>query len=155
MRFNKKLLTLSAQFSNSSTAEYAKNAICLLLNNAEKEVNALFNIQDGRADSCQILAIYARYGFKNDCGWIQSFPIRIENGLLFWDLPEGMLPENAEHCLQLFGAISIRRGCFDDDSLTEFVPHPSVLFPSELSDFLDIDEDDSVCFVESHKKTFH
>lgn len=146
---------LAARFKDSFTAACARKAISDSLAAAEKEVSDLFKKKDGVADSSDIYAIYARYGFQNDCGWRQQTPLIQEEVMIFWEIPDGMLVEEAEQLLSAFGAFSVRREDVFDNELLRRVPHPAALFLSEIEDVRDFDEDDLFFGESCEKKILH
>jgi hypothetical protein len=146
---------LEARFKNNPAAEFVKKAVTDTLSSAEKEVTALFERGGGVADSHEVSAVYKRYGFYNDCGWQQSRPIFVEGSTLFWEIPDGMLMEEAEQLLVALGALSVRREDYLDEDLLKNVPHPAALFLSELEELQDFDDDDIVGMEGCDKKTIH
>jgi hypothetical protein len=146
---------LAARFKDVFTATCARKTISDSLTAAEKEVSDLFEKKGGIADSSDIYIIYSRYGFRNDCGWRQETPLSQEDSIIYWEIPDGMMVDEAEQLLLAFGALSVHREDIFDDELLRRVPHPAALFLSEIEDIRDFDEDD-LCFSEScEKKILH
>jgi hypothetical protein len=150
-------LRIEARFNSVSTAENARKAISDALNAAEKEASLLFERQGGMAESRDIAAIYAGFGFKNDCGWQQARPLFLKDATLLWEIPEGMSEEEAEQWLSAYGALSIDREVpVEDDDLMYLVPHPAALFLAEIDETQDFEDDDQALRGEGlEKKTIH
>ncbi len=151
---------ISARYNTISTAEKALKALTETLSAAEKEATLLFERQGGMAESRDIAAIYTKFGFLNDCGWQQTRPIVLRDTTLFWELPEGMVEEEAAEWLTAFGPISIDRDALsDEEDLLGLVPHPAALFLSELDEMQDFDDDEQPSRGEGseglEKKTIH
>lgn len=146
---------LAARFKNNHTAESVQIAVSSTLSAAQNDVAALFDRGGGIAESYEVSAIYTRYGFHNDCGWQQTTPIFVEGATLFWEIPDGMLIDEAEHLLAAFGALSIRTEDRFDEDLLQNIPHPAALFLSEIEDLQEFDEDDASRLEGWNKKTIH
>jgi hypothetical protein len=151
-------LMIEARFNSVSSAEHARETLSAALNSAEKEATAVFETQGGIAESSDIAAVYARYGFINDCGWQQLRPLALEDTALVWEIPEGMVIEEAEQWLSTLGAISIhpKDPTFDEDVLCR-IPHPAALFLAEIDEMQDFDDEEqqSLRGEGCEKKTIH
>jgi hypothetical protein len=145
-----------ARFTNSDRADAAKEAVTRILNDAKKEVDALFALQDGLADMSDVSRIYARYGFVNESGWEQTRPLQCRKDELLWELPEGMRADEAEGLLAAFGAVSVNIEDPFDDELLRQVPHPAALILSETEDDPeDLDDLELVGIALYEKKILH
>lgn len=153
--FHKSPFRIVAQFPDDVLAETVCEAINEALSNAAREVDALFERQNGVANIAEVSEIYLRYGFHNDSGWQQYRPLTAENDFLFWEVPEGMKLEEAEQLIAAFGAVSLMVENDADDALLREVPHPAALFLSEIDDAFDTDDDDPIILHSEKKKTFH
>lgn len=103
-------VTIIAQFSDAGQAESARVKIEEMLTMAQNEVDALFAKQGGVAEAADVASIYSRYGFHNDIGWQYDVPIITSDDELYWELPEGLVAEEAELLLLALGAQAMTMG---------------------------------------------
>ena len=153
--FQKSPFRLVAQFPDDLLAETVCDAVNDALTDAAREVDALFERQNGIADIGDVAQIYLRHGFRNDSGWQQYRPLIADNDVLIWEIPEGMNVQEAEQLLSAFGAVSLMVENEAEDDLLSQVPHPAALFLSEFDESFDNDDDDAPSSLIEEKKTLH
>jgi hypothetical protein len=154
--YSKMSVRIVARFSDAAMAETAKIAISQVLKSAEAEVADLFKLQDGVANTADISKIYTQYGFVNDIGWQQEQPLIAHREELVWDIPEGLVLEEAQVLLAALGAQIIDVGIMETEESWRSAPHPAVGFPMDDEfDFSELDEEDLVRETLPIKKILH
>ena len=153
-RVRETTITIVAQFNDSVKADNARSTIEGMLVSAQVEADALFDRQDGVADALDIAEIYARFGFRNDTGWRHDRPVVAIGEEIFWELPEGMVLEEAHLLLLALGAEAI--AVQSEDELWKHTLHPlACLAWDDERDIYDFDDDDLPYGGAPDKKTLH
>ncbi len=150
------LITIVARFADPVRAEVAKSTIEEMLKNAEVEVDALFEKQGGIADIADVADIYTRFGFHNDIGWKYEIPIALLEEEIIWELPEGLIPEEAQILLLALGAEAISVQTDDENEQWRQARHPgAMLILEDDHDFWEYDDEESTRPSLSIKRTLH
>ena len=113
-----------ARFEDAIQAEVAKSTIDEMLSAADSEVAELLKRQGGVAKIEDVTEIYARYGFHNDCGWKNDCSMDSNGQDLIWEIPDGMLIEDAELLLRALGAQFVAVEPQNDNLFWPYGPHP-------------------------------
>ncbi|MCP4606967.1 MAG: hypothetical protein GY847_41725 [Proteobacteria bacterium] len=138
-------VTIITRFADPVGAETARSTIEEMLNCAEKEVDELFVRQGGIAEVADISNIYARFGFQNDIGWRHETPIISSGDELIWELPEGLILEEAQVLLLALGAQAIAVQVNEEEEQWRQALHPiAMLFLEEDRDFLEHEDEESI-----------
>jgi hypothetical protein len=135
-------IVMVASFPDSKRAEEARGAIQDILDRARVEVDSLFERQGGVADISDVKAIYARFGFRNDVGWAQEQPVIADGNEMIWEVPAGMVLEEAQLLLLALGAqdMTIQPNDEDESWLQSF--HPLArLFWDDEPDVADVEKE--------------
>ncbi len=149
-------IAIIASFDTSRQAESARQTIENMLAQAGTEVDDLFERQGGVADIADVADIYVRYGFFNDTGWKHETPLIAVGNELVWELPEGLVIEEAQIVLLALGAQTASLQLEEDEELWREALHPSTRFLLEDESILaDIEEEEQVAPVFIAKKILH
>jgi hypothetical protein len=146
-----------ATFSDAIQAKLAKSTIDEMLISAAREVEELFEKQNGTAEIDDVSDIYSRYGFRNDCGWTHEQPLITNGENVLWAMPDGMFWEDAQTLLLALGAelIAVQPEMDQYPSL----PFEQDTFNFEFADgdvdFVDADEEDTMIISLPEKKILH
>ena len=145
-----------ASFDNPLRAESARQTIENMLVQAGREVDDLFERQGGIANITDVADIYIRYGFYNDIGWKHETPLVAVGNELVWELPEGLVIEEAQLVLLALGAQTATLQLEEDEELWREALHPSTRFLSEGEGILaDIEEEEQIAPISVVKKILH
>ncbi len=157
MRVNEEtVVMIVARFADSLRAESASSTIEEMLLSAASEVDALFERQGGVADIADVSDIYTRYGFRNDVGWRHEIPIITEENEVFWELPEGLVVEEAQILLLALGAQAIAVQHADEEEMWRHsFPPGAMLMLDEDADSGDSEEDEQPRPPLAQKKILH
>lgn len=153
-RVRETAITMVAQFDDSVRADNARSTVEGMLVSAQVEADALFDKQGGVADATDLAEIYARFGFRNDTGWRHERPVVAIGEEVFWELPEGMILEEAHLLLLALGAKAIAIQAEDEIWRHSLHPLAYIGFDDE-EDFYDLDEDEIAHGGSPDKKTLH
>ncbi|MCP4676513.1 MAG: hypothetical protein GY854_13565 [Deltaproteobacteria bacterium] len=147
---------LIASFDDPLRAETARETIENMLVQAGKEVDDLFERQGGIADISDVTEIYIRYGFYNDIGWKHETPLVAVGNELLWELPEGLVIEEAQMVLLALGAQTTTLQIEEGRELWREALHPSTRFLLEGESILaDIEEEEQIAPFSIAKKILH
>lgn len=153
-------IAIVSQFADAAQAEAARSTIEGMLTSAGREVEELFKSQGGIADIREVSEIYARYGFSNNYGWNHEKPLVAIEEELFWEVPQGMVLEEAQILLLALGAQMVAVRLENDDELWSHPFPPLAWLPLEEDcDFCGQEEEDeeeeSPRLASSEKKILH
>lgn len=147
-------ITIVAQFKDPVRADNARSTIEGMLVSAQVEADALFERQGGVADATDLAEIYARFGFRNDTGWRHERPVVAIGEEIFWELPEGLVLEEAHILLLALGAKAIAVQTEDEQWRQSLHPLAYVGWDEER-DFYDADDEELPYIGAPAKKTLH
>ncbi len=150
---------IAAKFSDAAQAKSAHQKIVSMLDSAKEEVHKLLENQNGIADVADVTEIYSRFGLRNDIGWEQEHPIRIDHDEIIWDTPVGVHLDEIQTRLLAFDAEAVIAHDLGDSEHWRDAPHPmTIALPEgdfELLSGFDEDDNEHIRFVPPVKKVLH
>ena len=147
-------ITIVAQFNDSVRADNARSTIEGMLVSAQVEADALFDRQGGVADATELAEIYAKFGFRNDTGWRHEKPVVSIGEEVYWELPEGIVLEEAHLLLLALGAKAVAVQAEDEQWRQSLHPFAYVGVDDDR-DLYDFEEDEIPYSDTPAKKTLH